>query len=61
MTYAVVLRFDPTGTCLRILHDDSESLLAGEGVRYRFIAETGDHGEAVRVASTRDKAARSRS
>jgi hypothetical protein len=50
MIYAVVLRFDPAGTCLRILHDDSEPLTGGDGVRYRLVAETDDHGEAARVA-----------
>ena len=50
MTYTVVLRFDPAGACLRILHDDSEPLPGGEGVRYRLVAQTDDQDEAVAVA-----------
>jgi hypothetical protein len=37
MTYAVVLRFDPAGPCLRILHDDSPPLPGREGVRYPLL------------------------
>jgi hypothetical protein len=33
-----------------ILHDDSEPLTFGDGVRYRLVAETDDHDEAARVA-----------
>jgi hypothetical protein len=50
MRYAVVLRFDRTGTCPLILHNDSEPLTGGDEGRYRFVAETDDHAEAVAVA-----------
>jgi hypothetical protein len=50
MAYAVVLRSDQTGACPVILRDDSKPLPGGDGVRYRFVLETGDEDEAVRVA-----------
>ena len=50
MTYAVMLRFDPVGVCVNIVREGSEPLLGGDRVRYRLVAETDDHGEAVAVA-----------
>jgi hypothetical protein len=50
MPYAVLLRLDAAGACPVILRDDSEPLTGGEGVRYRFVAETDDQVEAVQVA-----------
>jgi len=50
MAYAVILCFDSAGASPLILHDDDEALLGGDGVRFRLVAETDDHGEAVRVA-----------
>lgn len=50
MTYAVLLRFDPTGPCPLILPEDSEPLPGGDAVRYRLVLETGDEDEALRVA-----------
>jgi hypothetical protein len=38
-----------------ILRDDSEPLSGGDGVRYRFIAETDDRGEAIRVADSLER------
>jgi hypothetical protein len=35
-----------------ILRDDSEPLIGGTGVRYRFIGQTSDFGEAVRMAES---------
>jgi hypothetical protein len=52
MTYAVFLCFDSAGPSPLIRGEDSEPLIAGDGVRFRFVAETEDHGEAVRVAKT---------
>lgn len=49
VAYTVLLRLDPAGTCPVILHDDSEPLTGGEGVRWRLVAETDDHGEGIRV------------
>jgi hypothetical protein len=50
MTYAVLLRLDGAGACPVILREDSEPWTGGEGVRWKLIAETDDHGEAIRVA-----------
>ena len=50
VTYAVLLCFDSAGASPLILRDDDEALLGGDGVRFRLVAETDDHGEAVRVA-----------
>jgi len=50
MTYAVLLCFDSAGASPLILRDDDETLLGGDGVRFRLVAETDDHGEAERVA-----------
>jgi hypothetical protein len=50
MLYVVVLCFDSAGVSPLILRDDSEPLLGGDGVRYRFVAETKDYAEAVRLA-----------
>ena len=50
MTWAAILRFDPAGVCVNILRDDAEPLPRGDGVRYRLVAQTDDHGEAIRVA-----------
>jgi hypothetical protein len=49
MTYAVLLRFDSAGACVNIPREDDEPLM-GDGVRYRLVAQTDDHGEAVAVA-----------
>lgn len=50
MPYAVLLRLDSAGSCPLILRDDSEPLTGGDGVRYRFIAETDGPDEAARIA-----------
>ena len=44
MTCAVLLCFDSAGASPRILRDDEEALLDGDGVRFRLAAETDDHG-----------------
>ena len=49
MTYAVLLRIDPASTCPVIVPEDSPPLQADKAVRYRFVAQTDDHGEAVQV------------
>jgi hypothetical protein len=49
MAYAVLLRLDSAGPCPVIVHDDDQ-LLCSEGARWRFVAETDDHREAIRVA-----------
>jgi hypothetical protein len=50
MIWAAILRFDPAAVCVNILRDDAEPLPGGDGVRYRLVAQTDDHGEAIRVA-----------
>ena len=50
MTYAVVLCVESVGASPMVLPDDSEALIDGDGVRYRLVAQTDDHAEAVRVA-----------
>ena len=47
--YTVLLRLDSAGACPVILSEDSEPLSGEEGVRYRFVAQTDDHGEGIRV------------
>jgi hypothetical protein len=50
MTGAAILRSDPAGVCVNILRGDAEPRPGGDGVRYRLVARTDDHGEAIRVA-----------
>jgi len=50
VTYAVLLCFESAGASPLIVRDDDEALISGDGVRFRLVAETDDHGEAVRVA-----------
>lgn len=50
MVYAVLLRLDASGARPLVLREDSPPLGSEKGVLYRFIAQTDDHGEAVRVA-----------
>jgi hypothetical protein len=50
MAYAVLLRLDMAGALPVILHDDDGPLPPEEGVRWRFVAQTDDHDEAVRIA-----------
>jgi hypothetical protein len=49
MRFWIVLRIDSAGACPLILSDDSAPLTRMEGVRYRLVAQTDDHGDAVRV------------
>jgi hypothetical protein len=49
MAYAVLLRLDSAGDCPVILREDSQRLSREKGVQYRFVAQTDEHGEAVRV------------
>jgi hypothetical protein len=49
MFYAVLLRLDSAGACPVIVPEDAPPLGSEKGVRYRFVAQTNDHGEAVRV------------
>jgi hypothetical protein len=50
MTYAVLLYLGSTGACPLVLRDDDDPPPGGKGVRFRFVAETDDHGEALRMA-----------
>jgi hypothetical protein len=50
LVYAVLLRLDATGTSPVIVREDAPPLEGEKGVRYRYVAQTDDHGEAVRVA-----------
>jgi hypothetical protein len=50
MRYAVIVRFDQTGSTAFTRREDSAPLEGEAGVRYRLVAETEDHGEAVLVA-----------
>jgi len=50
MVYAILLRMDSSGARPLILREDSPPLGKEEGVLYRYVAQTEDHGEAVRVA-----------
>lgn len=52
MAYAVVLRFDAAGVRPLIVGHDSDPLPEEDGVRYRLVAVTGVHEEAVGVADT---------
>jgi hypothetical protein len=40
---------DAVGQFVNILRDEDE-LLGGDGVRFRLVLQTGDHGEVIRVA-----------
>jgi len=50
MLYVVLVRLDESGAGPVILREDSDPLRREEGVRYRFVAQTDDPVEAVRVA-----------
>ncbi len=50
MTYCVLVRIDSEGDSPVLLSDDSAPLVGEEGVRFRFVAETDDEMEAVRIA-----------
>lgn len=49
MRYAVIIRLDQTGSTAFIHREDSAPLEGEDGVRYRLVAETDDHGDAVRI------------
>jgi len=49
MVYAILLRMDSSGASPMILREDSPPIGSQKGVRYRYVAQTEDHGEAVRV------------
>jgi hypothetical protein len=49
MSYAILLRLDSAGACPVLLREDAELLTSDKGVRWRFVAETDDHVEAVRL------------
>lgn len=48
MTYAVLVRLDAAGACPVIVSEGDE-LLATDGARWRFVAETDDLTEAIRL------------
>ena len=48
MTYAVLVRLDAAGACPVIVSADDE-LVSTEGTRWRFVAETDNLSEAIRV------------
>lgn len=58
MRYQVVLITDAIGSTPTILHDDSPPLVGSPGVRFRLVAETDDHGEAIAVAQLLKKKCR---
>jgi hypothetical protein len=48
MCYAILLRQDEAGEC-PVLVSQYDKLLTSRGVRWRFIAQTDDHDEAIRT------------
>jgi hypothetical protein len=46
MAYCLLLRFDSAGPCPVLLRDDEQVTGGGDGVRYRFIAQTESWEEA---------------
>ena len=49
MLYAILLRLDSAGLRPLIFREDSPPLGSEKGVRYRYVAQSDDHGEALRV------------
>jgi hypothetical protein len=49
MTYAILLRVDAQGT-RPVLVGEDDKLPPEKGVRWRYVARTDDHAEALRVA-----------